>query len=864
MSYHNPNFPTQRTTYKHVENGNNLTNLNYIEKQSDLLKSQKQEFIGHIPPYINPITNDSIILEFRYNVHLPQFNRNLLAQNDNSQGTGGGSGQKDKDQDKIISETFTGPNKEYDPYFDYLFKQGALNDNYKIRLYTRYINVDSRGRKTQTTLTKGENTLLNENPLTFTTTTLSSVLATTKINLLTIKIPGHNFKTNDRVTLTDVKTDPVSIKALYQYTGTDGTAKTGYSVIFENNRISVAIKCDYAISVLFNSMNNTYFLEDSPSTANMSFDPNFVVGDGIDFNVLRAYNTSDMFVDLDGFTGTSIGNIRTNFLNSRHRVYFTNPDSAGNQYINIPDGSGIVKKITGFYILLPEKFATTNNPPISDTSMTIDMNFQYIGGIPINALNADVPITNNNIYGYFPIYSTTTNTINIKLNKDTYYINPTPSDQPQLGQVPIPFGGENILISDVQEVNTGFANQNNYEIELPETISHVFMVKLVNTIFPNTGKNFRANVNNKLYWENLDDGQYTYSIQIPEGNYNATDLATLIETEMYAVVRNDVPANPPNPGGYTNRVLFTVNIDTNTNVTTFKSFKEATLREPIQRVIDADGNTPSTDPTLAVDAGNPPYTLEIRHPQHGLTTGDDVLFSGFITTLGIPDTILNTTHTIANVIDVDTYEVVIDNFNLTFVRIDTKGGFGAKVYVPNQFRLLFNEDDTMGEELGFRNVGDDIAITEYNTTITNKDAYQNEIVVTDPSTGISYVTNSSGQLVPLENNALNLKGDEYILMAVREFSESANSNIGENKNLTKYFAKINLSGQPGQILYDTFVCVPVLSYDTFTLGKLSINFYSPNGELYDFNGEEHSFVLEVNFFGPQPQQSGINSTNNIF
>ena len=52
---------------------------------------------------------------------------------------------------------------------------------------------------------------------------------------------------------------------------------------------------------------------------------------------------------------------------------------------------------------------------------------------------------------------------------------------------------------------------------------------------------------------------------------------------------------------------------------------------------------------------------------------------------------LNTTHTIVN---------VIDNFNLTFVRINTKGGFGAKVYVPNRFRLLFNKDDTMGNELG--------------------------------------------------------------------------------------------------------------------------------------------------------------------
>lgn len=842
---YNVNFPARQTLMSHVEDGSHPHNLDYIQSQHDVLREQRHEDVGHVPPFISLISSDNIIQQARYHVIAPNVrNSNALLHPYSSHGLRGPNDPHGYDHHSHghthghhghkhdIASTHIGPQQNYNQYIDYLDKQGLLHDNYKTRIFTYYLNIDSRYRVLEPSLTTEDNTLLGDDPLTFTTIG--------KTNLLTISAPNHNLQKDDKITLTGVSTDPVSIKALYQY-----STKTGFSVIFENNRTSLVIKTDYATSVLWNSISNTYYIEDSPETANMSFDPNFSVGEGITYDKLKAYNTSDMFVELSGFTSTTgfIGNIPISFLNSTHRIYLTNPDPSGDVYVNVPDGSGIVNKITGFYILLPTTFNTTSNPPLTDTTMTIDINFKYIGGIPINKLNATLPISNNNITGYFTVYSTTQNTVNIKLNKDTYYLSPIPPYSP------IPFGNSSVYISKVTNINDAFPQPNDYTIELPQSIHNIFMIKLVNTIIPNTSKTFKTGVNDKLYWQNFEDGTFMYTIQIPEGNYDAKEMEILLQDKMSAVLRNGItPGN-----GYTNKMSFDVSIDPATSIVSFKSYKIAMLKQPIQSVTDADNNPVTTD--------NPPYTLQIRQPSHGLNIGDTVLFSGFITTNGIPDVSLNTFHTVSNVLNLDNYEIVIDNINLSYPITDTKGGFATKVFVPAPFRLLFNESDTIGKELGFRKVGSDIAITNYGVQITNQDQYQNEIVITDPNTGLKYVSNETGQFNLLTNNTLQLNCKDYILMDVKEFRGSIN--VVENKKLTEYFAKINLSGSPCCLLYDTFVDYPILFYDMFRLQRLSIKFYNPDGTLHNFYGKDHSFVLELNTLELAPQESGINPTNNF-
>jgi hypothetical protein len=887
MSYNNPGFPTQKTAYSHVNDGIKSDDIQYIQKQSDLIKSQNQPYIGHMPKYINPTPNDNIIQQVRFttDAQSTRYNPNKLSNENNLNSTCGNNENIDS------SKIFTGPNKDYNPHLDYLTKKGLLNDNYKTRTKTTHINIDSKSRRVNVEIKKENEILLDENSMYYSSTTLSSITSTAIINLLNIIVPSnHNFIVGDRITINNVSSELFSIKALYDY-NSNGITRNGHSLIFENNRRSLVIRTNFEKSVYYS---NGYILENSQLVNDSlePFNPNFNIGDGISYENLKNYDTTDMFVEFSGFDGTNIGNIPTNFLNSTHRVHLTNPDSSGDIYINIPDGNGIVKKITGFYIELTTKFKSSNNQSVSPldpaiySNMVINMNFKYIGGIPINFINADIPISNTNINGYHEIVNVSRNLINIRLNKKTYYINQTPPENPEIGQVPIKFGNDTIYISKVSEIIGGYPEPNNYIIELPESINNIFMVELAGTIFPNTSRTFKNLKNNKIYWQNIDDGDIVYSATIDEGNYDPNTLKNELEKKMYNVVRQDIPESPENiftsatvtdpdllnsngevipptnKGGYTNRVLFIINIDDKTNIASFSSFKEAKLRRPIIKIRDSSTPPkPPPDQNSINEPYEPPYTLKICHPSHGLQIGDEVTFSGFITSSGIPDTILNTQHKIINITSDDTYEIKIDNFNLSSNRSNEQGGYSAKVYVKNTFRLLFDKDDTMGVQLGFRNIGNEISITKYGTTITNQEAYQNETVIYEPPTGLRYISDGSGKLIVLKNNSLQFSGEDYILMVIREFAGSIN--ISQNKQLTNYFAKINLSGLPGKILFDSFVSAPITFYNIFNLGKISVSFIGSNGDYYDFNGVDHSFKLVFTSLDLLPQETGINSNNNV-
>src|SRR3989338_1359593 len=722
MSYQNPNIPTQYTKSKFVygdESNDDHDNIGNIAKR---LESQHQSDIGKIPHGITRIPPDLLIQETRYNVHTPTYN---YTSNDNR-------------------------NDNYDIYIDDLERRGLLKENYKTRVVTNYIHIDSNARTTTTELTKENIIYLTTNPLTFTKLT-----TTPNTYLLTIYSPNHTFKANDKITLSGMEQTRVSFNTIYTYTSqTDDVLRNGFSVIFEPDVNVLAFKCSLLKSTYWDSGN--YVSEYSTDLTSFSFDPNFIAA--ISQDELNNYDTTDMYVTISGFTANSfIGNISTQFLNATHRVYLsflTNP------YINdmTESNPSIKNKVTGFYILLPKKFVPDDaiNPPIT-TNMTITVDFLYIGGIPINQINAEIPVTNNNIKGLLNVYSVTENTINIKILNKTYYDDID-------SELPISFGGDNINITKVTNINTVYDSPNSYVIELPESIHKVFMAKLVNTNFPNINLVFQTNINNKIYWQNQYDGDYVYSTQITEGNYSITALKNILETQMSSVQRISPIIID---GSYTNNLYFETSIEETTNITTFKSSKEASLNKPIFAIYDSSSPTPQQLTSSSnINTLVPAYTLIIEHQGHQLQATDeqgndiviDILFEGFIATLGISATDLNTTHTVYEIIDDNFYSIQINNINLSAPLNDTQGGYGTFIYVPNYFRLLFNYSDTMGTELGFRYVGRTLSFTNYGTEITNQDPYQDEDVTVDPSTSLQYVTDEIGKRHLLKNNALKLHG----------------------------------------------------------------------------------------------------------
>ena len=70
-----------------------------------------------------------------------------------------------------------------------------------------------------------------------------------------------------------------------------------------------------------------------------------------------------------------------------------------------------------------------------------------------------------------------------------------------------------------------------------------------------------------------------------------------------------------------------------------------------------------------------------------------------------------------------------------------------------------------------------------------------------------------------------------------------------NNNLPSAFAKIQLSGNPGDILFNTFIATPSnIYYKGFpiqTLTDIHVKFLYPDGSRIYFRNINHSFTLQI-------------------
>jgi hypothetical protein len=140
--------------------------------------------------------------------------------------------------------------------------------------------------------------------------------------------------------------------------------------------------------------------------------------------------------------------------------------------------------------------------------------------------------------------------------------------------------------------------------------------------------------------------------------------------------------------------------------------------------------------------------------------------------------------------------------------------------------------------LGFRHVGKSNAITSFEYTIANNIAYEDDFFQDSVGKDISF--NKITRKV--QNNVLLLSGDNYIIMSCNIFKD--NESLSSN-NIPNVFTKILLSDSPGTVLYNQHVqLAEFLNSPIINLNSMEFKFFSPSGELFDFNGIEHSFTLE--------------------
>ncbi len=719
------------------------------------------------------------------------------------------SGQTYHNDSNTQNSTNNKPNKDiylngmqdrYDPYVGYLYDRGLIPDaEQRRRLITNYIDINSAFRIKNAVINVDVEYALPPNPLTFTDGS----------NILHISVDPNNFNVNDPITLTNVVSRFSILRTIR------GTLNGSALYTFE-------------IKPGFNFMKIWY-----------------------DHHIPLSYTGETIQIIISGIIGnqltvnmvpTFLGNVPVSTINTTHQVQLsvTQTDISGTETITSSSTNNILNITNNdpnyftpspeyFFIMLPIGLQSSSSYTVTDYNF--NLGFLSLEGIPLNVINTSSQINPNQLTSFHIIQSIDDTGINILLSNNAI------TDTDALNNVTstINSGGNFIIIGHVSEIINGYPDPNSYTVTLPEVYHNVVSIKLHSSEIPNANKTIRdyptESANNKLYWNDLDDGDYLYSISIPSGNYTPDSLIVALTAAFATTPR--INSDPETVAAlnikYTATHFIQTTININTSEVVFEPYKEFVLDQPISDIIiDSSGR----------------YTLVIHQENHGAKVGQAILIQNAIADTGIPASIINGTQAVATVIDLNYYTVNLAKFNVIADTTTTGGGINVFIYVPDTIRFRFDQPNTLGTVLGFRNPGEPLSITPYSSSISNAKPYAQELTI-----------NSLGQQINITNNSLQMAGDNYVIMTaepIRVFES-----ISAIKNA---FAKITLCDSPGKVLYNSFVNMTQLYENPISsLNQLSIGFYTPDGALVNFDGLEHSFTLEIITVSDIPNETRINA-----
>lgn len=698
--------------------------------------------------------------------------------------------------------------ERYDPLTDFLFKKGLQDRDNATSYNTEYINIDSSYRNKVPIPTTDEIKWikLNNSPLKFEFNS----------NLLQIIDLGNEsqIRIDDKIMIDGVQPIKRILKTVFENNDTK---------LFEFTNGSKYLKINYKHFMKF------------PDTYPEIFDYN-------KFRYIEQYDTRNVEIEIIGIQGINgtnyIGNIPITTLNTVHQVLLFDPtESVEDTYSD-----------TSFYIELTTEYS--NQIPFILAPYNIDLIFYYIAGVPINQINAEYPIDIDHAVGYHRIIDISSDSFIVELPKVATLVDESICANGETGTC---VGGNTITIAKIEELLTPYPEPNHYSLKLPKVFNQVVYIRMISSEFPNVQKNIISNginKNNKLYWQNLEDGDKIYNIDIETGTYDPTNLKIILENKIKQIKRifsRNINENN-NKIIYLDNNIINIDIDEKTNIVSFQSFTQAIVAKPFTEIYPPiNNNNPS---------GLLNYSITITQQTHRLKVGDIININNSLSHMGIPNSILNGEHIVNEIINDNQYKIIIKNFNLETERNDTGGGSAVHILTPNVFRLRFDFLDTLGNLLGFRNSGSNIAITKYSHIITNKDEYAKELNIDE-----------EGNIINFENNSLLFSGDNYILVTCKQIKGILN--FGEIKGL---FAKIQLpdatnsvttssiNNNNSRMVLNTFVDAPIYFHKPIrNLNELEFELYTPSGELYDFDGLDHSFTLEIVTMSENPKGTGITS-----
>ena len=570
--------------------------------------------------------------------------------------------------------------------------------------------------------------------------------------------------------------------------------------------------------ILQNVQSNNFSMKGGLSIKKNS---NFIKVNHYNHGIKKDEFSKELFIKISNVVGnknnnTSIENISLSLINKIHQIYFASETETYNE---------------NYYFI---KIISTPTNDYIDTTSNTNITFLNLCGININKINSNYPINIDQVNGFL--------TVNEVINDYNFSVKLSETAFKDLSNV----GGNGIYFSKIKDYIPAYIKPNSYRINLNKTFENVTRVKIISTEFPNTDKvikNFPTNEkNNKLYFQVLQDNDYTYEIEITPGNYSTTSLAAEIKTEIENLNRNIISDNLILNDGNNSVLEKSSNFSSIVDINQFTDIFSLSL---FSIVIIIKGITKSNQ--VYDDQRK---RIIINHADHNLSVGDKITIAGASSTSGIPSSVINIEHEIESIIDSNNYVIKLPLHNDSNTTENNGGGSAINILIPLFFRLLFDKKDTLGSLLGFRNVGETNSITSFQTTISNNVAYEYDYFKDSVGNEIYFDEINNN----VQNNVIQLFGSNYILMTCNIFDneESLSTNY-----VNGVFAKLLLSDAPGSILFNQYIqLAEFLSKPIKSLSEFEFNFYSPSGELYEFNGLDHSFTLEI-----YEDHTSLNSTN---
>ena len=452
-----------------------------------------------------------------------------------------------------------------------------------------------------------------------------------------------------------------------------------------------------------------------------------------------------------------------------------------------------------FYIKMTRK--ATSSRYFGGNSVLIEK--LSIGNIPNKYIVADNPTNEDRINPFHKIsyidkdhYSISTNSPIVSTYSE-YAVSKSINPTNYLNSKII-----NVTIQKILNVLPGYTYANHYMYEFGRTFEQISKIELVSTEFPNAMqviRNFPTNIkNNKIYWRILDDGDYIYSTEISPGNYSAETLKIELQNKMNQVTRS-----------FDNELYQEVII----SIDTAKSLIEF-------RIYHKDIFTNN----LSIMTGTSRLEVDYKKP-HNFKTGDIVILTNVASIGNINSILINKDHIIYVINENEFY------INLTGKATSTvSNGGGNNIEIRNLllFQILWNQNDSFGNILGFNNSGTPFNIGDDKF---RQPPYMN--VVSNYSYNEYNYSNSP--------TIFDLSGQRYIFM-VNELLTT----VDNNSNVRNAFAKLLLPTRAGSYSFNSFITSPKIFINPIAkLSKLEFKFVDYYNNLYQFNGIDHSFSLII-------------------